>query len=58
MDELICVDCIKRFCCPFNALIRRKECELYESDTETIRQIINTLQMYIDKKGGPTNEKV
>lgn len=46
----ICVDCVKRFCCPFNALIHRKECGLYESDTEAIRQMINTLQMYIDKK--------
>ena len=46
----ICVDCVKRFCCSFNALIHRTACGLYESDTEIIRQMINSLQMYIDKK--------
>lgn len=37
-NKEICVDCLKRFCCPFNAFIHRTECGLYESDTETMKE--------------------
>ncbi len=41
--DSICNHCVKRFFCPFDGNIIRKECDLYKSNAETIQYTINYL---------------
>lgn len=49
-ESTICDDCVNRFSCPFNAYIQRSSCDLYESDTKMVKEIIRGLENYIKSK--------
>lgn len=49
-ENQICSDCLKRFSCVFNAFIPKEACELYESDTEFVKEIINWISRYLESK--------